>query len=183
MIGAITAGLLSEPTAPVTSSYESIATANPSGVNTITFSSIGTDYTHLQIRGSMIGASGGSLLVANLNSDTGANYTWHELQGQGTAAAAYSGTGISYARLFGRNVGTSSTSPTALVLDILDYQNVNKYTTLRTLSGMDSNGSGEIGLTSSLWLNTSAVTSVTIKTHDAVNFAAGTKFALYGIKG
>lgn len=161
--------------------YESIATSNPSGVSTITFSSIPATYTHLQVRMSMIGASGGSLIVANFNSDTGANYTWHELQGQGTTASAYSGTGNTYSRWFGRNVGTSSTAPTAIIADILDYANTNKYKTVRDLAGMDANGSGEVSLTSSLWLNTAAISSITVKTHDGVNFASGTKIALYGV--
>jgi hypothetical protein len=167
----------------VTNSYESIATSNPSGVSTITFSSIASTYSHLQVRVSMIGASGGSLIVANFNGDTGANYTWHELQGAGTAAAAYSGTGNSYARLYGRNVGTSSTAPTALITDVLDYANVNKYKTIRSLFGMDSNGSGEVGISSNLWLSTAAINSITVKTHDGTNYASGTKIALYGIKG
>lgn len=131
----------------------------------------------------MLGASGGSLIVGNFNSDTGANYTWHEVQGQGTAAAAYSGTGNSYARWYGRNVGTSSTSPTAAIIDILDYTNTNKYKVVRVLAGMDANGSGEVNLTSNLWSNTAAISSITVKTHDAVNFASGTSIALYGVKG
>ncbi len=165
----------------VVTAFDSIATSNPSGVSTITFSSIPSTYKHLQVRMSMIGASGGSLIVANFNSDTGANYTWHSLQGQGSSATGYNGTGNTYSRWFGRDVGTSSTAPTVLVADILDYTNTNKNTTVRVLSGMDANGSGEVGLSSSLWLNTSAINSITIKTHDSVNFASGTKIALYGV--
>jgi hypothetical protein len=184
MIANQIAGLLSGVgAAPVVpNDYESIATSNPSGVSTITFSSIPSTYSHLQVRLSMIGASGGSLIVANYNSDTGNNYTWHEVQSAGTAAASYNGTSLAYSRWYGRNVGTSSTTPTAIIADILDYTNTNKYKTTRDLAGMDSNGSGEVSLTSSLWLNTAAINSITIKTHDAVNFASGTKIALYGIK-
>jgi hypothetical protein len=162
--------------------YDNLAAANPGGVNTITFSGIPSGYKHLQVRMSMIGASGGSLIVANFNFDTGANYTWHSLQGQGTTATTYNGTGNSYSRWFGRDVGTSSTAPTVLVADILDYANTNKNKNVRVLSGMDANGSGEVGLSSSLWINTAAITSITIKTHDSVNFASGTSIALYGVK-
>ena len=174
-------GILASSTSTIVGNFESIATSNPSGVNTITFSSIPSTYTHLQVRMSMIGASGGSLIVANFNSDTGANYTWHEVQGNGSAVAGYNGTGNSYSRWFGRNVGTSSTAPTAIVADILDYAKTNKYKTVRDLAGMDANGSGEVCLSSSLWLNTAAINSITIKTHDGVNFASGTRIALYGV--
>ncbi len=174
-------GILASSYPAVVTAFDSIATSNPSGVSTITFSSIPSTYKHLQVRMSMVGASGGSLIVANFNSDTGANYTWHSLQGQGTTASSYNGTGNSYSRWFGRDVGTSSTAPTVLVADILDYTNTNKNTTVRVLSGMDANGSGELGISSSLWLNTAAITSITVKTHDAVNFASGTIIALYGV--
>jgi len=163
--------------------YTSIATVNASGSsNTVNFSSIPNTYTHLQIRGSMIGASGGSILVAVFNGDTGANYTWHELDGNGSGIAAYSGTGNNYARFYGRNVGTSATYPTASIVDILDYTNTNKNKVLRSLAGMDANGSGEVAFASSAWLNTSAINSIVVKTHDGTNFATGTQFALYGVK-
>ena len=176
-------GIIASSLLAATGDFESIATANPSGVSTTTFSSIAGTYTHLQVRLSMIGSSGGSILVAVFNSDTGNNYTWHSLNGSGSVASAFSGTSNPYARLFGRNVGTSATNPTVIVADILDYANTNKYKVTRALGGMDANGSGEVSLDSSAWLNTNAITSVTIKTHDGTNFASGTKIALYGIKG
>jgi len=173
----------SRPAFELVGSYDSLATVTLSAnTASIEFAGIPSGYKHLQIRGSMIGASGGSLIVGNFNSDTGANYTWHELNGAGSSAAAYNGLSVSYSRWFGRNVGTSSTAPTGMVVDILDYANTSKNKTVRVLAGMDANGSGEVSLTSSLWLNTTAISSITIKTHDSVNFASGTSFALYGVK-
>ena len=182
MIGAITSGLYGTGAPPVIpSNFYSIATYNPSAISTVTFSSIPNTYTHLQVRLSMIGVSGGSLLVACFNGDTGTNYTWHDLNGQGSTASGYGATAQNFARIFGRNVGTSSTSPTGSVIDLLDYTNTNKNKVMRALSGMDANGSGEIELESSLWLNTSAISSLTVKTHDGTNFASGTSIALYGV--
>jgi hypothetical protein len=69
----------------------------------------------------------------------------------------------------------------ASVLDILDYSNTNKYKTLRALDAGDSNGSGNMEILSNLWMNTAAITSITL-TLDSGNFTQYSSFALYGIK-
>jgi hypothetical protein len=68
------------------------------------------------------------------------------------------------------------------IIDILDYTNTNKYKTVRSLNGVDNNGSGALALNSSLWLNTAAITNITI-TSDGTLFDQYSSFALYGIKG
>jgi hypothetical protein len=50
------------------------------------------------------------------------------------------------------------------------------------LYGTDGNGSGAIFLGSGLWMNTAAVSTITI-TSAAGNFDQYSSFALYGIKG
>ena len=175
----LTAGV--SPIVYPASNFYSIATATPAGINNTTFSSIPQTYSHLQLRISMVGAAGGSLLVALFNGDTGANYTWHDLNGNGSTANSYSATAQNFARIYGRNVGTSTTAPTVAVVDLLDYRVSGKNRVMRALSGSDQNGSGEVELESSLWVNTTAISSLTVKTHDGANFAAGTSIALYGV--
>ena len=186
MIGAITAGLYGTGVPPVTNSYESIATVTVGGggSTTVAFTSIPSTYKHLQIRASFTTSSGGQVISARLNSDSGSNYTLHSLIGNGSAASAGASTASPYATIFGRVVGTSATNPTALVTDILDYTNTNKNTTLRTLGGNDNNGSGELNFLSDLWLNTAAVSAIEISPYNgAVAFSQYSSFALYGIKG
>ena len=164
--------------------YDSIATVTVSTATpTITFSSIPSTYTHLQVRCSALTAGGGTVVALRLNSDTGSNYAAHSINGTGTAVQADAYVPESYMRLFGRSVGTSTTSPTPIVADILDYTNTNKYTTMRTLAGCDTNGNGEISFKSGLWMNTNAVTTITIVNNDSSNFSQYSSFALYGIKG
>jgi hypothetical protein len=68
------------------------------------------------------------------------------------------------------------------IMDILDYANTNKLKTTRVLHGQDDNSNGETGLSSGLWFNTNAITSITI--YAAVtNVLEYSHFALYGIKG
>lgn len=160
----------------VTNSYESIATyVAPSSQSSVTFSSIASTYKHLQIRFSLTNTTTDYDAILYFNGDTtNSNYRSHYLRGDGSNAA--SGTyAVPYL------YATSQTYPTAGVVDILDYTNTNKNTTTRALAGFDKNGSGVVYLNSTLWLNTNAVSSITISA-DATQFATGSHFALYGIK-
>ena len=160
--------------------YDSIATATGTGASgVITFSSIPSTYTHLQLRILMKAASGSSQCNLRYNADTGSNYAYHQLYGSGSSAAAYSGASQT---TFSVGAVESSTNPwTVSVIDILDYANTNKYKTTRTLFGYDSNGGGELGLYSGLWMSSTAISSLTLTM--GVNFTTTTSAALYGIKG
>jgi len=162
-----------------TNNYISIATAtvDSSGASNITFSSIPQTYTHLQIRGSFTGSG---VPIPQFNGDTGNNYAFHGLRGTGSAASAYAVTSAPNLQL-GTASQAGSTYPFSFIFDILDYTNVNKYKTTRSLGGSDQNGSGGIDFSSGLWLNTAAITSITIP------IGSGTanqysQFALYGVK-
>jgi hypothetical protein len=73
--------------------------------------------------------------------------------------------------------------PASTITDVLDYSSVNKNKTVRTLSGSDANGGGEVALWSGSWQNSStAVSSITL-INPSGNFLANSSFALYGIKG
>jgi hypothetical protein len=163
-------------------SYESIASASGTGSSgTITFSSIPSTYTHLQIRAIGRNSYPATQFNTRFNSDTGANYAWHTFYGTGAATA---GSGSASATLIG-TYGLSYSSLTSGIMsshtiDILDYANTSKYTTTKTLGGYDANGSGEFGFFSGLWMNTAAVTSIDLIAASG-NWTTDTRFALYGI--
>lgn len=170
------------------SSFESIATVTvgAGGSSSISFTSIPSTYTHLQVR--MIfrdtRAAVGDYASLQFNSDTGSNYALHLLSGSGASAASAgyaSQTSIDISRVAGSSA--SSNVFGAAVLDILNYANTNKYKTTRSLGGVDNNGSGEIVLNSGLWMSTSAVSTITIKAQaGSANFSQYSSFALYGVK-
>jgi hypothetical protein len=162
-------------------SYESIASSTPSGTNTVTFSSIASSYASLQLRIFHLEPTNGGLRI-RFNSDAGLNYTYHELQGDGSAASATGAATGSYSGFAYSWVTTSTTAPHAGIIDVLDYASTTKYKTIRGINGQDTNASGAIILASTLWLSTSAVNSITILS-TAGNYGSGTTFALYGIKG
>ena len=179
----VISGALSGGAAPDLGAYEAISTVTVgSATSSISLTSIPSTYKHLQIR--MIGNSSAfDAAVVTFNSDTGANYTRHRLSGNGSAAAAGATTGMSGAYINSAG-GYPSTSNIfgASVIDILDYTNTNKYTTIRTLSGEDLNGTGWVEMTSNLWLNTAAITRIDIAALGG-NWNTNSAFALYGIKG
>ena len=186
----------SAATSPVTptvaSSYESIATTTLSSTQaTVTFTSIPATFTHLQVRAivrdNRVPPSGNfNNSHLRVNSDSGANYTYHTLRGNGSAASvdgAGSQTVTDYTVIPSSTAGANTFG--AQIWDILDYANTNKYKTIRMLSGTDNNGDGWIELSSSVWQNTNAITSLTFLLSGATlpSFVQYTQYALYGIKG
>lgn len=175
----------------VSPAYESIATASGNGSSaTITFSSIPSTYTHLQIRAitrdtSAYNDSYGAKL--KINSDTGSNYASHYLLGSGSGISSGSqGTSITPPNCMQTAGGGMAANVFgATIIDILDYKNTNKYKTIKILTGVDQNSTtgDNLGLQSALWMNTNAITQIDITSDTNGNWATGTQFALYGIKG
>jgi hypothetical protein len=167
-------------TAPATA-YESIATTTvgSGGSANVEFTSIPATYTHLQIRGIASSLTSNYVLL-NFNSDTGANYRTHFLYGDGANAQS---TTNNDNYIFAGRVGNGTNVFSGNVIDILDYTNTNKNTTVRCLIGNDENGSGVILLNSGLWTSTNAITSITLTAQSAGSFRQYSQFALYGIKG
>ena len=168
--------------------YDALATVTvPSGgVASVTFAGIPTGYKHLQIRylANFTGTSVGySQPYCQFNSDTATNYDNHALYGTGSAAgASYFAAGGAYAAWIPDSAYANTFG--AGVIDILDYANTNKNKTMRTLGGFNRNFNASanelVGLTSALWRNTAAITSIDIK--GTTTFSQYSQFALYGIK-
>lgn len=178
-------GLIGAFPTPVTSSFESIATFSPSGTNTVTFSSIPSTYKSLQIRAIMRSDqvnTGFVALKVQPNSAT-STYADHRLSGNGTTASASSGTGRAYGNIDACVPRDSATASTygVVILDIIDYASTTKAKTFRAINGVDLTGSGQINLSSFLWTNTTAISSIALSPESG-NWKAGTTFALYGVK-
>lgn len=165
--------------------FESIATVTvgAGGATEVNFTSIAADWTHLQLRGHLKFAGTGdiNIRVGNGSIDTGSNYAYHSLYGTGSSALALSSTSTNVGGYAGYYINTADTFA-GFVLDILDYKNTNKYKTMRTLEGIDTNGGGIVMFSSSLWQSTSAIDRIRIYSKDAVNLSQYSHFALYGIK-
>lgn len=159
--------------------YESIATTTvgSGGSSTVTFSSIPSTYKHLQIRMHDMPSADHNINM-RFNSDTGSNYSYHNLSGNGSTAVSNASAPDSIMYLPGTSGGTGY--PLVVICDILDYADTNKYKTVRALGGNDNNSTqGVIAFRSNNWRSTSAVTTITL----TGSFAQYSSFALYGIRG
>ncbi len=172
-------------------SFESIATATAAGGETsISFSSIPSTYTHLQIRFNTRGlwaATGLDAIKMQVNSSTGFNYTNHELRGNGSTvtASGFDATWDNGVYLRFAQPGDNNTANifSGGIIDIIDYASTTKNKTIRCFIGCDLNvsGSGGIELNSSAWLQTTAISSIQFLYGNG--FKANSKISLYGIKG
>jgi hypothetical protein len=173
-------GILASSVPAAAGDYDSIATVTvgSGGSSSITFSSIPSTYAHLQVRAVVLTSTSTNYLLG-FNGDSGANYTAHRIEGNGSSvgAAAFTGIGRSYIGFI-----PNTSYPGTCIIDILDYANTNKYKVSRTLEGSDVNGAtGYMTFWSGMWLNTAAINAINIVPVSG-NFAQYSHFALYGIK-
>jgi hypothetical protein len=162
--------------------YDALATVTSPAATTLTFSGIPTGYKHLQIRGIANNgeASGWNNQQIRFNGDTGSNYAYHNLYGNGTSVAAGSALSVSSLNDIFRVPPTGNFG--AFIIDILDYSSVTKAKTIRVLTGGDTGSNGWIGLHSGLWYKTpEAIHSITFNS-SVGNFGTNSQFALYGVK-
>ena len=157
-----------------------------SSQSSVTFSSLnstyGADYQHLQIRyvARTTRDLASDITQMYFNGDTGSNYSWHRLRGNGAAIDSEGQSSQSYMRAtYVPSTLTASNIFGAGVIDILDPFETNKNTTIRAFGGETANN--YVAIHSGAWYNTAALTSITIDQF-GTNFVADSRFSLYGLK-
>lgn len=171
--------------------FVSLATITAVGGETsLSFTSIPSGYASIQIRAlvrTLRALDGSDSMLVRFNSDSGTNYSTHQLYGNGTSVGRYASASDSSAII--QNTATvmdSSLANTfaANIINIHDYASTTKAKTMRGFSGAEGNSASTgflMGLPSAAWYNTSAITSITFT--NSFGFKAGSVFSLYGIKG
>jgi hypothetical protein len=169
--------------------YELISTTVLGGTAaSVTFSNLGdyaSTYKHLQVRYAIRTDRSGfssDTVITRFNGDTGSNYAWHRIWGDGSSVQSDAGT----TQTFMRSSITSAALSTANAFsagftDVLDPYSTTKNKTIRSLNG--NIDQSFIFLWSGLWINTSSLTSITLSSQNAANLVAGSRFSLYGIRG
>jgi hypothetical protein len=177
----------------IPSSFESIATVTAAGSETsLVLSSIPSTYVAIQIRGMYKDTSTtdygfGVNLLGKANSIT-SGYTKHNLYGDGSSALATGGTGQSYLNFGGCYMSSDvfyANMFSPIIIDIHNYASTTQNKTIRYITGNDANQASTnriMSLGSNLIQSTAAISSFTFYPADS-GFAAGSTFALYGIKG
>ena len=158
--------------------YEKIATTTLGSAGSITFNSIPATYTDLRIVLVSKSVYNGQNVQFRFNGDTGTNYSFTYLRGDGASASSYRESNKTFGYFSDES---SDTYPNMGTLDIFSYAGSTYKTALATYSD-DRNGSGYVFSTVNLWRSTSAITSVSLSPSNfTANFQAGTTATLYGI--
>jgi hypothetical protein len=157
------------------STYFPIATTVGAGTSSVSFTSIPSTYTDLVLVASPVVSSAGNWHI-RFNGDTGTNYSWTILTGDGSTASSVRYTNTGYMRL-GYQGYPATTAEEMLVFNLMNYANT---TTNKTAVYRSSKASGGVDAIVGLWRSTAAINQLTI-TSESGTFNSSSTFTLYGI--
>jgi hypothetical protein len=159
-----------------TATYTALANITlGTAASTVTFSSIPATYRDLVVT---VVASGSTTLQGRirLNSDTGANYQYQRMSGNGTSATGTQAATQTFGFVSGIAQATT-TGALQMSINIMECSATNKHKTIISRADQAANGTDA---SVNRWISTAAVNSVQILTSTG-NWAIGSTFALYGI--
>jgi len=161
--------------------YEPITTTTlGSATSSITFSSIAASYTDLRIVWVYQSVSAGNFPSLQFNSDTGSNYSYGTLYGNGSSVLSQKSSNNTGAYLVS-NASASTSQWQMNIIDIFSYAGSTNKTLLNRYAG-DTSGGGFVSIAVNLWRSSSAITSITLKFDAGGNIASGSTATLFGIK-
>lgn len=158
--------------------YESIATTTlGTAAADVTFSSIPATYTDLIL---VITANNnsGTAYISRLyfNADTGSNYSYTRITGDGSAAVSTRISNDTYG--FG---GWSNNQSNQMILSTNHIQNYSNTTTNKTWLVRGGDNGDRVFFAVGLWRSTAAINTIKVQV-EAGTYDAGSTFTLYGIR-
>ena len=150
------------------------STTLTSSASSVTFSSISQDFRDLVL---VIDALGDSSSAANVlvtfNGDSGSNYSFVLMSGNGSTAISSSGTTTSIS-----GFGSDGTNKIFTLFQVMDYSATDKH---KSVLVRPNRADSVVQARAARWANTSSVTTVTITDNLANGYAIGSTFYIYGI--
>jgi hypothetical protein len=160
-----------------TNTYAALATVTLGGSDaSITFASIPSTYRDLVlvINGNTTGNADFGL---RFNSDSGANYSFVYMGGNGSGTS--SGSNGSETQVVLDAYFWRSSERSTVVAQIMDYSATDKH---KTVLSRNNVAGGGVDAFASRWANTAAITSVEVRVSTGgQSFATGTTLSIYGI--
>jgi peptide methionine sulfoxide reductase MsrA len=144
-----------------------------STASSVTFSSIPATYRDLVLVMNGNATTGGPFAFLRFNGDTGSNYNYVLMYGDGSSAASTSSANQTQGYIGNNDAAGLNTT----IAQIMDYSGTDKHKSYLSRNGR---GGGLVIATAGRWANTNAVTSMSVTTSTST-FTAGSTFALYGI--
>jgi len=136
-----------------------------------------TGYTDLVLVCQAKTASSLQDIQIQVNGDTGSNYSYTFVGGNGSVTGSSRGT--SQTAMTGDAYGYVDS--TNFNLSIHNFMNYSNTTTFKTVISRSNNGSAGVDALVNLWRNTAAINSIRIFLTSSINLASGSTFSLYGI--
>ena len=150
----------------------------------VTFSAIPSTYTDLVLRISARNDSANvsNNLICRFNGDSGANYSYTQVYGNGATAASASGSATGPLIYQGTNGGTSTTSTFSSVEIYVPSYTATQKKPFSADSAHETNATTAYRSANALlWQTTSAITQIDLSIFGGSNFVSGSSFYLYGI--
>jgi hypothetical protein len=158
----------------MTDTYTPLATVTlGASASSVTFSSIPATYRDLILVVNGKSVTSQANLTTRFNADSGSNYTYVEMYGNGSSAIS-SAAPLTYAYS-----GNLFTNLGMTIIQYMDYSATDKHKTLLSRSSTSAN---QVGAIATRWANTAAITSLQVQALDSTNnFDTGSTFSLYGV--
>jgi len=161
-----------------TNTYTPLATLTLTSPDaSITFSNIPATYRDLIfiVSHKVDSPAGTEDWYFRFNGDSGANYSFVRMVGNGSSAFSAAGSGT-----YANNFIDDTTNFSAYVIQIMDYSATDKHKTFLVRENL---ATFQVNARAGRWANTAAINSITITGADfgADNFSVGSTFSLYGV--
>lgn len=154
--------------------YEAIQSQTlASNQTSVTFNSF-SGYTDLVVV--IEATSNGDNVLARVNSDSGTNYSYTRMSGNGSTATSARAANQDYMIFDGQ--AYLNTTRGNWIIQFMNYANT---TTYKTVISRGNNASLGVDASVNLWRSTAAITSITF-TATSNAYQTGSTFTLYGIK-
>lgn len=149
-----------------------------SAQSTVSLGSISASYTDLVlvVSARLTGGGGASVIQLQFNGDSGSNYSYTTLQGDGSSATSSRASSQSNLAL-----GLATDASGQQATSIFQIQNYSNATTYKTVLSRANIAGDRVRAQVGLWRNTQAIDSILLLNNGATTFVAGSTFTLYGI--
>lgn len=144
----------------------------------VTFSSLPATYRDLKFIISAKAVEATGVIRMRLNGDSGANYNYVSMSGNGSATHSGSASGFNQITLSEQYNNITTSNFNLIAIDFLDYSVTDKHKSMLIRTNESSLTTQALA---ARYASTSVVSSILLYPGGFTNFAAGSTFYLYGI--
>ena len=151
--------------------------------NVISFTSIPNTYKDLLVVINAVASSTytGSRIWPRINGDTGSNYSYTTLKGDGTSPSSFRG--ANNGSFWALDDFFGNQNPGSMIMHFFNYADTARFKHGLIRTAGDANGSGVVHLHAITWRQTAAISDIGLLVAGGSSQAAHYKASIYGIRG